>query len=59
MMRDGHLSVRVPADLKAELQKLADAQQRTLASYVHHVLHQHVVSIGDPRSSKLAKARKA
>jgi predicted DNA-binding protein len=58
-MRDDHLSVRVPADLKAALQRLADAEQRTLASYVHHVLHQHVESIEEPRTGKLAKSRKA
>ena len=45
MTRDEHLSVRVPADLKAALAKLADAQQRTLASYVHFVLHQHVEAV--------------
>ena len=49
MMRDGHLSVRVPADLKAKLQELADADQRTLTSYVHFVLHQHVEKANKPR----------
>ena len=42
MTRDAHLSVRVPADLKQALEKLAASEQRTLASYVHFVLHQHV-----------------
>jgi predicted DNA-binding protein len=42
MIRDAHLSVRVPADLKQALEKLAATEQRTLASYVHFVLHQHV-----------------
>jgi len=59
MMRDDHLSVRVPADLKSALQRLADAEQRTLASYVHHVLHQHVERVDGPRSAKSAKFRKA
>jgi predicted DNA-binding protein len=59
MMRDDHLSVRVPADLKSALQRLADAEQRTLASYVHHVLHQHVERVDGPRSAKSAKLRKA
>ena len=51
LYKDDHISVRVPADLKAALQKLADAEQRTLASYVHFVLHQHVTATGrsDPR----------
>ena len=55
MTRDDHLSVRVPADLKAALQKLADAEQRTLASYVHFVLHQHVESTAETK----AKSRKS
>jgi predicted DNA-binding protein len=42
MALDGHLSVRVPEKLKERLQQLADDDQRTLASYVHHVLAQHV-----------------
>ena len=42
MTRDAHLSVRVPADLKQALERLAASEQRTLASYVHFVLHQHV-----------------
>jgi hypothetical protein len=44
-MKDGHLSVRVPSPLKAALEQLADAEKRTLASYVHFVLHQHVESV--------------
>jgi predicted DNA-binding protein len=58
-MRDEHLSVRVPADLKAALQRLADAEQRTLASYVHHVLHQHVESVEGTRVARPAKLRKS
>jgi predicted transcriptional regulator len=57
-MRDDHLSVRVPADLKAALQRLADAEQRTLASYVHHVLHQHVKNTPEPPAPISAKSRK-
>jgi predicted transcriptional regulator len=45
MTRDAHLSVRVPADLKATLQRLADAEHRKLADYVHHALQQHVNAI--------------
>ena len=59
MMRDDHLSVRVPADLKAALQRLADDEQRTLASYVHHVLHQHVEKVEGSASAKTAKVRNA
>ena len=59
MTRDDHLSVRVPADLKAALQLRADAQKRTLASYVHFVLHQHVESTPEPAAPKSAKPRKS
>jgi len=59
MMRDDHLSVRVPADLKAALQELADAEQRTLASYVHHVLHQHVQSTREAATVGAPKSRRS
>jgi predicted transcriptional regulator len=42
MTGSAHLSVRVPAALKAELQRLAAAEHRRLADYVHHALQQHV-----------------
>ena len=58
-MRDDHLSVRVPADLKAALQRLADAEQRTLASYVHRVLHQHVESTRGTATAAAPKSRKS
>jgi hypothetical protein len=54
-MKNGHLSVRVPSALKAALEKLADAEKRTLASYVHFVLHQHVESV----TRKDGKSRKS
>jgi predicted transcriptional regulator len=43
--RDAHLSVRVPADLKDKLQQLADADHRTLASYIMWALQKHVERI--------------
>ena len=36
------LSYRVPKELRAELQKLADADKRKLASYIQLVLADHV-----------------
>ena len=35
-------SIRFPPDLKAELQKRADAEHRTFAGYVIHVLREHL-----------------
>jgi hypothetical protein len=52
MTRDAHLSVRVPADLKQALERLAASEQRTLASYVHFVLHQHVEEQAGNKSRK-------
>jgi hypothetical protein len=40
--RNDMLNVRVPAKLKAELQKLADAEHRKLSDYVVLALRQHV-----------------
>lgn len=37
------LSLRIPTELKAGLQKLADADRRKLGPYVQLVLEQHVV----------------
>ena len=42
MMRDDKFSMRMPAELKAALQRRADAEDRSLASYVTRVLQAHV-----------------
>lgn len=54
MIRDAALSIRIPADLKAELQKRADADARSLASYVTLALQKHVDRTPEPK----AKSRK-
>jgi predicted DNA-binding protein len=46
--RNDHLSIRVPGELKAALQKLAGAEHRTLADYVYHVLRKDVEA-GKPK----------
>ena len=56
MTRDAHLSVRVPADLKQALERLAASEQRTLASYVHFVLHQHVKASESGAGNKSRKS---
>jgi hypothetical protein len=35
-------SIRWPADLKAEIEDLARAEDRTFSSYVIHIMRQHV-----------------
>ena len=42
MTRDAALSIRIPSDLKDALQRRADAEDRSLASYVTRVLQAHV-----------------
>jgi predicted HicB family RNase H-like nuclease len=52
MPRDEKFSLRLPADLKAALQRRADAEDRSLASYVVLALQQHVKNTPEPKSRK-------
>jgi hypothetical protein len=58
MAKPAPTSIRLPADLKASLQKLADADRRPLSSYIQLVLEGHVrAQCGDspkPHGDKLA-----
>lgn len=40
------LQTHVPADLKKRLEKLAQAEERSVASYVRRVLEEHVKGKG-------------
>ena len=51
MARDDKFSLRLPADLKAELQKRADAESRNLAAYVVLVLQAHGAPSGKSKKS--------
>ena len=42
MTKDAVVSYRMPAELKAALQKLADADKRKLGPYIQIVLEEHV-----------------
>jgi predicted transcriptional regulator len=42
MMRTAPFSMRLPPDLKAKLQKLADQDRRSLTNYIEVVLLQHI-----------------
>lgn len=46
MNRTLPFSMRLDPDLKAELQRLADADNRSLTNYVETVLRQHVEQRG-------------
>jgi predicted transcriptional regulator len=67
MPRDDKFSMRLPAQLKAELQRRADAQERSLANYVTLALQEHVDRTPAPsapseaylRAVKTSKSRKS
>jgi predicted transcriptional regulator len=42
MMRTAPFSMRLPPNLKAELQALADRDRRSLTNYIEVVLLQHI-----------------
>jgi predicted transcriptional regulator len=44
MTKTDALSFRVPAELKADLRKLADADRRSLGQYVQIALEEHVAA---------------
>jgi predicted HicB family RNase H-like nuclease len=50
MARDDKFSMRLPADLKAELQRRADAEDRSLAAYIVLALQKHVEETSELKS---------
>ena len=54
MTKDAVVSYRIPGELKAALQKLADADKRKLGPYIRIVLEEHV----DSQRGKSAGKRK-
>ena len=44
MLKTAAISYRIPAELKAALQKLADADKRKLGPYIQIVLEEHVAT---------------
>jgi predicted transcriptional regulator len=49
------VNVRVNSELKAELQRLAEADDRKLSAYIERVLREHVVE----KSSRSGRGKKA
>jgi predicted transcriptional regulator len=43
--RDAAVGVRMTSALKANLEKLAEADDRTLASYIERILREHVATV--------------
>jgi hypothetical protein len=54
MAKDAVVSYRIPAELKAALQKLADTDKRKLGPYIQIVLEEHV----EQKRGKAASRRK-
>lgn len=55
--RDAVVGLRIASALKADLEKLADADDRTLASYIERLLREHVASV-KAENGKSASKRK-
>jgi hypothetical protein len=46
------ISFKVAAEIKATLEKLALADERSLSSYIDRVLRNHVAEVGKPVSKR-------
>jgi hypothetical protein len=44
MARDGHLHLRIRAELRAKLARVAATDKRTLSNYVEKLLDEHVAN---------------
>jgi hypothetical protein len=55
MTKDEKFSLRLPADLKAALQRRAEAETRSLAGQIVHVLTRYVEETPEPGAGKSAK----
>jgi hypothetical protein len=54
-MRDAQIGFRVRAHLKAELERLANAEHRTLANYLEMLLEAHVAAAAKQQEAKRPK----
>ena len=52
MARETSINVRVAADLRAKLEKLAAEDKRTLSGYVLKVLQEHVEQHDKPKRTR-------
>jgi hypothetical protein len=57
MSKTAPFSMRLPPELKAELQRLADADRRSLTNYIEGVLLDHVEGQRGPFSRKVRKVQ--
>jgi predicted DNA-binding protein len=58
MKRDTSVNVRLTSEMRDELQKLADANKRTLSDYIRLLLEEHVEAQRE-REEASAKRKKA
>ena len=52
MARDTSVNVRVTAEMRAKLEKLAEDDKRSLSGYVEKVLREHVEQTERPKRSR-------
>jgi len=52
MTKTAPLSIRITPELKAEIERLAEADRRSVAAYVEIVLLEHVKAQTKPRPKK-------
>ena len=52
MTKDGRIAVRVGTDLKKWLEKAADAEHRSVSSYVELVLREHAGLLNNKRGKR-------
>ena len=52
MQKDDKFSMRLPAEMKAELQRRAETESRSLAAYIVLALQQHLERTPAPKSKK-------
>jgi predicted transcriptional regulator len=57
MKKDTSVNVRLTSELRAELQSLADADDRKLSAYIERVLQAHVTAKKSASESEPAKKR--
>ena len=50
MQKDDKFSMRLPAEMKAELQRRAETESRSLAAYIVLALQQHVAGSKSKKS---------
>lgn len=57
IMKDASIAFRIPADVKAELQRRADADERSLSQVVLMALRHYIDTVDAPEVKREAKRK--